>query len=505
MTEPRDEISDWLSREVEPLAPPPGTFERIHARARRRKRGQALTTMAGAMVVVAGAVLVPAAMTGMFSGGGGPAQSVAGLHAITRGPSRQPGSSSPAATQLPVSQQPAGTRLSVTTSGTSPPPRFRPTSITMISESVGAVIGQAGTPGHCGPPVAADCTSLAGTSDYGQSWYGVSAPVTGAPDGPSGVSQLRFLDLNDGWAYGPELWTTTDGGASWNQEQTDSQRVTGLETSGSRAFAVLATCTGDGQDFAAHCSGFTLYSSAAGSQSWQQVTLSIPASKRAGAMGEPGLYQSATLAIASDAADPQDGTGYLLAPSGMLLRGPLDGSAWHYAGQAPCTPGNGSASGTPLGAQLTIGAGGQVLISCDDGGGGSGSFTTAGSGSPSDAPASGTASGGAGTEAKQIWSSADGAKWQLVGSAPAAGLAMSLAGTSAGALVLATSDGIDYAADGSHWSPAVIAGGPPAGGFSYVGMTSASRGVAVPAKAALGEVFVTTDGGATWTPSAISG
>ncbi len=498
MTEPRDEITDWLGHEVEPLAPPPGTFERIHGTARRRKRAQGLATAAGALVVVTGAVLVPSLATGLLRGGGpGPAQAVAGLRQVTSQPASSP---PPLATHsapatAPVSEAPSGTGLSVTTSGNPPPSGFQPTSVTMISGSVGAVIGQAGTPGHCGPPVAADCTSLAGTSDYGASWYGVSAPVTGAPNGPAGVSELRFLDLNDGWAYGPELWTTTDRGVTWTQEQTYGRRVTGLEAAGSRAFAILATCTGDGADFAAHCWRFALYSSVAGSQSWQQVTLAIPASKP-GAMGEIGLDRSAALAIASDATDPQDGTGYLLAPTGMLLSGPLDGSAWHYVGQAPCTPGYASASGTPLGAQLAIGPDGSVLISCDAGAGGTGPTTKAtGSGTP-----------GGTSQAKQLWTTDNGTKWTLIGTPPAVGHATSMAGTGDGSIMLATSEGICVSTDGgTGWQQAVISGGLPSGGFSYVGMTSARLGVAVPADAALGEIYVTSNAGYTWTPAPITG
>ena len=48
-----------------------------------------------------------------------------------------------------------------------------------------------------------------------------------------------------------------------------------------------------------------------------------------------------------------------------------------------------------------------------------------------------------------------------------------------------------------------VSGGVPAGGFSYVGMTNATQGVAVPANASLGEIFVTSDGGRTWRPSPI--
>jgi hypothetical protein len=36
-------------------------------------------------------------------------------------------------------------------------------------------------------------------------------------------------------------------------------------------------------------------------------------------------------------------------------------------------------------------------------------------------------------------------------------------------------------------------------------MTTSTDGVAVPADAALGEIFVTADGGRSWTPSRISG
>ena len=37
MSDPGDRIDTWLTAEVEPLAPPPGTLDRIKRRARRRK------------------------------------------------------------------------------------------------------------------------------------------------------------------------------------------------------------------------------------------------------------------------------------------------------------------------------------------------------------------------------------------------------------------------------------------------------------------------------------
>jgi photosystem II stability/assembly factor-like uncharacterized protein len=72
--------------------------------------------------------------------------------------------------------------------------------------------------------------------------------------------------------------------------------------------------------------------------------------------------------------------------------------------------------------------------------------------------------------------------------------------------MLATTDGLYYSADGgTTWQVAVVGGTAPEGGFSYVGMTTTALGVAVPADAALGEVYVTRDGGKTWSPSPIAG
>ena len=133
------------------------------------------------------------------------------------------------------------------------------------------MLGQAGTPGHCGPPSPYICTSLAGTSDGGKTWHGVTAPVTGAPKGPSGVSQIRFYNTSDGWAFGPQLWATHNGGRSWKQISTGGLRVTALETAGQRVFAVWARCSGTGASWAAGCTGQALYSAAPGGNRWAPV------------------------------------------------------------------------------------------------------------------------------------------------------------------------------------------------------------------------------------------
>lgn len=59
MTDGHDEFEDWLRDNVEPLPPPPGTYDRVRRQARRRRLAKALGAGAAAAVVVTGAVFVP--------------------------------------------------------------------------------------------------------------------------------------------------------------------------------------------------------------------------------------------------------------------------------------------------------------------------------------------------------------------------------------------------------------------------------------------------------------
>jgi len=468
VTDPRDHIDEWLRTEVTPLSPPTGTLDRIRRRARQRKIRQVLVASAGCAVVLAGAVAGPQLLSGSQSGGREPSLA-GGQRSITArqqtGASESAGAPGPQGSGSPQVQVQQRTRLSTTTSGTAPPPHFRPTSVTFVGNGqggvVGAVIGQAGPP--CANP--GDCTSLAGTSNYGRSWYGVSAPVAPGPDQASGVSQLRFANLHDGWAYGPALYETTGGGWPWSPVDTEGQVVTALEASGQTAFAVFATCAASAAGYAADCTSFALYSGAAGSTSWSPVA--VPAGYQHMSDGQPS---SAALVVSA-------GTGYLLTPSGTVLAGPLPGGAWTVAGSAPCKPGAAQpVSGIPRDAQLAANQG-QLLLTCAGQPGG----TTA------------------------LYTSAGGSGWQLAGTVPGPATVTGLASAVSGQVVLATTAGMSYSADdGATWHSANIGGPVPAGGFSYVGMTSATLGVAVPADPTVGAVYVTRDGGQTWSKSPIT-
>jgi hypothetical protein len=481
MSDPDDRIDAWLNAEVEPLAPPPGTFERVRRRAHRRKVRRATMSAAGAAIVIAAAAAAPGiASTLSHPGSGRPARPAA---AGTPVPASRPavtgsgsgGVNSESSRPVPT----PGSSLSATTSGAPVPRNFQPTSVTFISQGIGAVIGQAGTQGHCATKF---CTSLAGTADYGSSWYGVSAPLTGAPAGAQGVSQVRFLNLSDGWAFGPQLWVTHDGGASWTPEPTHGMRVTDLEAAGGRVFALFARCTGTGPGYGAGCTSVSLYTSLAGTDQWQPV--SGPVTGLRSLAASAGTPVSASLVLTGG---PAGGEGYVLAPSGELLSGPLTGAAWTVGPRLPCGPGAPGPGGQPTAGLLAADSSRLVLV-C--------------------AAAADVASD---TQAKQVYASADGgAHWSTAGTGPPGGIAASVAMQASDNLVLlATDAGLYRSGDGgATWqlaqaSPDNATAGEH--GFSYVGMTSSTKGVALPADPGLHEVFITTDGGLSWLPQPVSG
>ena len=142
---------------------------------------------------------------------------------------------------------------------------------------------------------------------------------------------------------------------------------------------------------------------------------------------------------------------------------------------APCLPGAAQPDGQPAGALLAATSTSGLVLVCPDATAGPGRLHLR------------ATPGGPGSRA---------------GTAPAAGTATSVAGTSTGAIVLATTAGIEVSKDGgATWTAAQ--GTLPAGGFSYVGMTTPDQGVAVPADASVHAVWFSYDGGATWQESPI--
>jgi hypothetical protein len=465
MPDRHDDVDAWLSERIEPLPPPPGTFDLIKRRARRRKYRKLAITAGSAAVIVAAAVTVPQVVNLPVLNPKPTAAPVAGAHNATTSP---PASSS-------TSGNASAAASSAVPTGLGPVPgNFRPTSVTFVGPRTGWVFGQALTPGHCASQF---CTSVAVTRDAGKTWAGVPAPMAGPADGASGLSQIRFLDLKNGWAYGPQLYATHTAGKTWAQVDTGGLRVTALETVGDRVFAVWASCTGDGSAYAVNCTRFTLYSALASGGTWAPVGASTT-----------GLTNGA----ASEAAQLvlTGSRGYLLAPGGELYSGPVDGSGpWTRVSSlvASCPVGPARGNGQPTGALLGAVNTSDLLLAC----------VSASSGtSPS-----------VSTQQKYVYSSKNGGmSWAQMTTAPAAGVAFGLAASPTESVMLATDQGIDLLPAGEmSWRTADVRGGAPAGGFRYIGMTTDEQGIALPADPSAGTVWFTFDGGQSWTASRLNG
>jgi hypothetical protein len=458
--EPGEDVDRWLQARIDPLPPPPGTFDLIKKRVRRRRYRQVAVSAAAAAAVAGAVVVVPRVATSVLHVNQNPTAQGAGSagSATPTASATHSGGHSAADSAKPTPTTPA------TPTAPPVPPNFQATSVTFVGQHTGWVIGQAGVQGHCATQY---CTSMARTSDAGQTWTGVPAPETGAPSGAAGVGQVRFLNDNEGWAFGPQLFATTDGGRTWT-EQSASGRVTALETVGTRAFAIFATCTGTGPQFAAQCTSFSLYSTPAGQDDWKAVA-------GAGNLSNGGEDGSASLVLTST-------QGYLLAPDGSVYAGPVDGSGpWQQVSSSPagtisCTPGAAQADGQPSGALLTTANNASLVLACTVPGGGA-----------------------------QVFTSADqGRAWQQAGAVT--GARVTTAATQAdGEIVLSTGNGIQVSRDnGKTWQVVAQGADGPPGGFGWVGMTSGSQGVALPADPFQHTAWFTFDSGQTWRPMTIS-
>lgn len=461
----RDPLDGWLSQQIRPLPPPPGTFELITRRARRRKIRKLAVTVASAAAVAAAVALTvpgglllrvsPSQVNGQSVAVGKTSPSIGGTQRVT-------GSGTPLpkpATPKPTTPSPSGTASGPIVGPAGPvPDNFQPASVTFVSTTRAWAIGQAGTPGHCADANPYICTSIVSTSDGGKTWQGGPAPKTGTPSGATGVGGIRFLDGVNGWAYGPELWATHDSGTTWTKVPTNGYRVIALETAGSQAYALFAKCATHAPyaGYSAGCTSFTLMTTAKNGDAWTAV------GHATSNLTNGGKPTSAMIALTST-------TGYLLAPDGTLYSGPL-GSPWQQAGKANCLPGPTEGNAAPAGALLALQDSTDPVIACND------------------------------LNGTQIYrSSTSGATWTEGPSLGILGTPVSFTAAPNGTLVLATTARTEVLPAGaSQWEQAQ---GTPRGGFSYVGMTTDTQGVAVPVNGTLHEIYMTTDSGTSWAPA----
>ena len=166
-----------------------------------------------------------------------------GEYAIAEIAIAAPSAASPAASAPPASTSPVPP---ATPSASTSLLGLSPASVTFVSADDGWVLGT----GTCS---GAPCAAIARTVDGGRTWTGVSAPaaaiVPGGDQGPPGISRLRFADARDGWAFGPDLWATHDGGATWARLTIPGlpadAAIVALESANGKVHAAVL----DGQDY----------------------------------------------------------------------------------------------------------------------------------------------------------------------------------------------------------------------------------------------------------------
>ena len=340
------------------------------------------------------------------------------------------------------------------------PSHFEPASASFVSGDVGFVLGTA-------PCAHAPCTSLVATYDGGQSWVGLPAPKAPLGEVSSGralaVSQVTFANARDGWSWGPALWSTHDGGATWSQPVLPVPAPGGpadllsLQVSGGYAYALVASWSERGSG----SSAALLERSPVGLDGWAALT-SI-----SGSLSGMTWYGRTGWVVKT--AHPGSG------PE-QIWRTTDAGATWARLPD-PCYQ---PAQGLDL-AGLATPDGAHLFELC--------------AGNP-----------GAGSEAKQLMVSANGGLTaHLAGRLPLGGLVSGMAAASPEELVVAASSGAGFlyrSSDGGRtWSTKMLDDG--GAGLSDLAFPAFSLGVVVDGRP--GErgqfpdrLLITTSGGYSW-------
>jgi photosystem II stability/assembly factor-like uncharacterized protein len=328
------------------------------------------------------------------------------------------------------------------------PMGFEPVSVTFVSADEGWVLGSV----SCG---STRCAAIERTGDGGRTWVPAPGPNSAVVSGlgvdtraTTGIARLRFATPSDGWAFGPDLWATHDGGVTWARVS-----VPGLP-SGSAIVALEAAHGSVNAAFYDGAQHFRIATSPVGSDAWSLSPLQV-------AVGG-GPVPEIQLVLSGD-------TGWLLENDRTVVGGArLVGGTWRTWKPA-CADVTGPAA-------IAASSSTDVVASCDMGlwsspqgnhlfvsGDGGATFAETGSRVPV------TLGGGVATPGTStiIVSGTDSTESVLVGSF----------------------DG------GQTWSTVLQAGSV---GLADLGFTTPTQGVVVAIGTGAGRLLMTHDGGRTW-------
>lgn len=297
-----------------------------------RSLRQVLALRPAALAATATSAMLLAAACGPVPAGSAAAGTRTASASASRGPST---AGAQAGTTGSASAGPAASGSATTGTARAPgqpscdPRRIGPISASFVSATDAYLLGI--TLSGCAAGASSKVV-LRRTSDGGLHWTAVPAPPAPwggvAPDGTGripadGVTAVLFADARDGWAYGPGLWATHDGGVSWHRVDTGGRAVRHMAVTGGWVIASLESC--DPAD--AGCDGpesWVVETSAADRDAWRPV---------------PGAAAGAVHAA-------QAGTGYAASPGlarnasdVSMFTGPADGSARWVSRPIPCRPG----------------------------------------------------------------------------------------------------------------------------------------------------------------------
>ncbi len=207
---------------------------------------------------------------------------------------------------------------------------FSVLSMTFVSNQQGFALGTV-------PCATGRCAALLGTSNGDRTWRRLTAPTHGAgaiyntcPHGQPCVSQVRFATPSIGYAFGPSLLITTDGGQRWRRLA--GENVGSLEIADGSAARVAFSGMG--------CAGqpYQLQSAPVGTADWQ--TISAP---RIEMICPPTLYRQGSRMVLVGYGNPAGG----VRATATIDRSGDDGQTW-ASGFDQCGGKDGYASGVAM-------------------------------------------------------------------------------------------------------------------------------------------------------------